>query len=249
MQPLTDHYRQIAPSLPKVLVEIGGESPMVGTGICIGPGKILTCAHVVLGRARLGDVPAWELSDWRAFRASRVRSTVLIDQQGAELACEVTMCDPALDIAVLSTSLTAPALPPAERGELSPGTDILYYGYPYTIQNAERDWPFSVFRGTVSARAEVTIGGTERRAFAVVQGLVLGGVSGGPVFDAGSGALLGMINGQMNWGRDDVLINERDEAGNQKVADTDTPLPVGFATSFTFLRGRGFDVTSLAAPA
>lgn len=248
MLPLFDHYRQVAPSLPKIFVEIGGESPMVGTGICVAPGLVLTCAHVVLGKARLIDIPAEELSDWRAYRSAHIRSTILIDAGGREHACEIERCEPALDVALIRTSSGMPTLT-MDAVDLRPGQDIVYYGYPYAIQNAERDWPLSVFRGTVSARAEVTVGGTERRAFAVVQGLVLGGVSGGPVFDAATGDLLGMINGQMNWGRDDVLINERDEAGNQKIADTDTPLPVGYATSFAFLRGRGIDITSPAAPA
>lgn len=249
MAPLASHYRLVAPSCVKVFVDILGEEPMVGTGFCIAPGLFLTCAHVVLGRSRLGEVPEEELQDWRSFHTSHIRSTILIDQNGNEHACEIVHCDTALDVALLKTSLTVPHLSPAVNDDISPGMDLVYYGYPYTIQTGPKEWPFSVFRAIVSAVTPVAIGGTERRAFAVLHGLAIGGMSGGPVFDAQTGVLCGMINGQMLWGRSDVLIAEKDENGKHKVADTDTPLPVGFVTSFSFLRGRGFNITSPSAPA
>ncbi|MDN5751059.1 MAG: MarP family serine protease [Pseudonocardia sp.] len=157
--------RGLAPSCKRALE---------GTGFVIGPGLVMTNAHVVAGT----DDVSVEVTD------SRGRIT--------ELDGEVVLYDPAVDIAVLRIpELDAPALEfrpqPAQVGE-----DAIVLGYPL-------DGPFTATAAKV--RQRITLQGPDIyddgevvRDVYTVRGVVRSGNSGGPMIDR-DGQVIGVVFG------------------------------------------------------
>ena len=140
-----------------------------GTGFVIGPGRLLTNAHVVAGTDR-----------------------VAVEQDGQSLPATVVSYDSNLDIAVLAVpKLDRPALTwadgPAERG-----ADVIAAGYPL-------DGPFTFAPGRISDRIElrgpnIYDSATVTREVYTIRGAIRSGNSGGPLLDT-DGKVLGVVFG------------------------------------------------------
>lgn len=161
------------------VLKVRGRAPscqraLEGTGFVIGDGVVITNAHVVAGTDDVG--------------------VEVVDQRGRtdELAGEVVLYDPAIDIAVLRVpELEAPALQfrpqPAGVGE-----DVVILGYPL-------DGPFAATAGKV--RQTITLQGPDiyddgevSREVYTVRAVVRSGNSGGPMIDA-AGQVVGVVFG------------------------------------------------------
>lgn len=140
-----------------------------GTGFVIGPGRLLTNAHVVAGT-----------------------DTVGVEQDGAMLDATVVSYDSDLDVAVLAVpELNRPALiwasGPAEQGQ-----DVIAAGYPL-------DGPFTLTPGRVSERIQlrgpnIYDSATVTREVYTIRGAIRSGNSGGPMLDV-QGRVLGVVFG------------------------------------------------------
>ena len=142
---------------------------MEGTGFVIGPGKVLTNAHVVAGSDRAG-----------------------VEFGGETLDATVVLYDSQLDLAVLDVpDLTAtPLVFATERG--APGSDAIVAGYPL-------DGPFTVtparIRSLIQLRGpNIYTDATVIREVYTLRGDVRPGNSGGPLL-APDGTVLGVIFG------------------------------------------------------
>ncbi|QJY45888.1 MarP family serine protease [Pseudonocardia broussonetiae] len=161
------------------VLKVRGRAPscqraLEGTGFVIGDGLVMTNAHVVAGTDEVG--------------------VEVIGRRGnpVELAGEVVLYDPAVDIAVLRIpELDAPALAfrpqPAQVGE-----DAIILGYPL-------DGPFTPSPAKV--RQEITLNGpdiyddaTVSRNVYTVRAVVRSGNSGGPMIDR-DGQVIGVVFG------------------------------------------------------
>ncbi len=165
----------VAPSVLKVR----GRAPscqraLEGTGFVIGPGVVITNAHVVAGTDEVGV----EVQD------SRGRTD--------ELPGEVVLYDPSVDVAVIRVpDLEAPQLQFRPQ-PATPGEDVLVLGYPL-------DGPFLATAGRV--RQTITLQGPDiyddgevSREVYTVRAVVRSGNSGGPMVDV-NGQVVGVVFG------------------------------------------------------
>lgn len=161
------------------VLKVRGRAPscqraLEGTGFVIGPGLVMTNAHVVAGTDDVGvEVPDG-------------------DGDIDELSGEVVLYDPAVDIAVLSIpGLDVPTLnfrpAPAVAGE-----DAIVLGYPL-------DGPFTASPAKV--RQRITLQGPDiyddgevNRDVYTVRAVVRSGNSGGPMIDR-DGQVVGVVFG------------------------------------------------------
>jgi S1-C subfamily serine protease len=163
----------VAAAAPSILkVRATAEScarRMEGTGFVIGPGKVMTNAHVVAGS-----------------------STALVEVGNGTLDATVVLYDSQRDLAVLEVpDLTAPALTfaaqPAEAG-----TDAIVAGYPldgpYTLTAARVRSVIQLRGPNIYSSATVT------RQVYTLRASVKPGNSGGPLL-APDGSVLGVIFG------------------------------------------------------
>lgn len=142
---------------------------MEGTGFVIGPGKVMTNAHVVAGSDR-----------------------AVVETDAGSLEATVVLYDPQTDLAVLDVpDLTAPALQfAAERA--SSGDNAIVAGFPldgpYTLSAAR-------VRSTVQLRGpNIYSDATVTREVYTLRAQVRPGNSGGPLL-APDGTVLGVIFG------------------------------------------------------
>ncbi|MFN8197907.1 MAG: MarP family serine protease [Nakamurella multipartita] len=142
---------------------------MEGTGFVIGPGKVLTNAHVVAGSDR-----------------------AVVESADGNLRATVVLYDPQTDLAVLDVpDLSAPALPWAEQPAAS-GSDAVVAGFPldgpYTLVPARVRSVIQLRGPNIYSNATVT------REVYTLRAQVQPGNSGGPLL-APDGSVLGVIFG------------------------------------------------------
>ncbi len=142
---------------------------MEGSGFVIGPGKVLTNAHVVAGSDR-----------------------AVVESDGDSLTATVVLYDPQTDLAVLNVpDLTAPALQWAPTPAAS-GSDAIVAGYPldgpYTLTAARVRSVIQLRGPNIYSNATVT------REVYTLRTQVHPGNSGGPLL-APDGTVLGVIFG------------------------------------------------------
>lgn len=160
VQPSVLKVRALAPSCGKVFT---------GTGFVIGPGKVLTNAHVVGGA-----------------------SEVTVDAGGLPLAAVVVDYNPQLDLAVLDVpALAQPALP-FRATPLPDDADAIVVGYPgggpYTVSPAR-------VRSTTDIRGpDLYQQTTVEREVYLLRTTLHPGNSGGPVL-ATDGTVIGVVFG------------------------------------------------------
>jgi hypothetical protein len=68
----------------------------------------------------------------------------------------------------------------------------------------------------------------------------LPGNSGTPLFSKKTGKVVGIVNGNMNWGRDNLLIfkNSQDKAQGFEEVSNRIPLSIAYATSLKILKEK-----------
>lgn len=136
----------------------------VGSGVVVGPGRVVTNAHVVAGSGRI---------------------TVRGALGGGSRAAQLVYLDPSTDVAILAVpGLSAPV--PDWVADAGRGTDAVVAGYPggggLTLREAR-------VRGQILV-ADDTGGGT--REVYVFRGLVQPGNSGGALLDQ-QGSVIGLV--------------------------------------------------------
>jgi len=140
-----------------------------GSGFVIGPGKVMTNAHVVAGT-----------------------NAVVVEQGASKLPATVVLYDPDRDLAVLDVSgLSRPALKFAEAPAKT-GNSAVPAGYPL-------DGPFTLTPGRVGGRItlngpNIYSSRTVRRDVYTLRVEVRAGNSGGPLL-AADGSVLGVVFG------------------------------------------------------
>ncbi len=165
MGTVANHIERVSPSICQITVP-----GQVGTGFAVQPsGRVITCDHVT------GSVTG----------AGSIRARF---PNGQEYSARVHWRDPQLDLAILELSDRPPqelplTIPPSVRV----GDDVFLAGYPAGVRT------LSVFKGCISAIGPNLLarGGGE---LLQVEATVQKGNSGGPLFSAETGDVLGVIS-------------------------------------------------------
>lgn len=261
--------------LARIIVQHRNGMTSVGTGFFIdNKGSLLTCFHVILGMelSKIGMKEQKEHEKLQAFLQSSLMNITIetgdeiekknVKRRQVSLIKFNEFYDVALlqvnknmeeDARTVSGNSTTPSTSPTPFFEIDTEYESNYdestffCGYQMTGDNLPLDqYPFSVNRAVISAFPEVTVGG-ERYKHIQLNSINLNGNSGAPLFIEGSDKVIGMINGNMNWGGNNLVMVNRTVQDLQNTPPTPptlsqgtllVPLCIAYATPIKIIKEK-----------
>jgi S1-C subfamily serine protease len=234
----------------RVIVKYRNGNYGTGTGFFISKeGELLTCFHVAFG------------NELRAIRANQIFPTIIgpdehtrlqtyygtvIDStevefsDGSRKTANLVSFDSKYDVAKLKITENIQTDFFEFDMKYQPILDdpIFFCGYQYAVGYDADKCPLAVNRGIISAIGQMEVGG-DKYEHIQINSINLSGNSGSPLFLEESNNVIGMINGNMNWGADNfALFNEAKPPGLY-MASNRVPLSIAYATSITIIRDSG----------
>lgn len=224
----------------------------VGSGFFISPKKILTCAHVLLNASELNILGATLLHD-----SPNTPIEVLFDNHFQKEIIDITVekpdgtiikpakiyFDALYDIGLLEcttneTDLFFNFLNIDEVAEI--GTSTFLSGFASSVIKNCVHWPFVINSGYIQGKVTAEITGYQEREYLQISGYNLPGNSGGPLISTETGNVIGMMNGYMYWGEENMNKTLSSGDGFHKIEITNVfiPLGIGYATSSEMLKMR-----------
>ncbi|MEI6553303.1 MAG: serine protease [bacterium] len=208
----------------RVIVQFRNGSTSVGTGFFIGDkGELLTCLHVITRAEKRSS----QISDIKGYLTNNIMNIQAQLPDGSLEAIDLQKFDEDLDVALLKIrreietpffSTTIDYYPEYDESTFFCGFQLTG-GYTDPMQ-----YPFSTNRAVVSAFSEVQVAGG-KYTHIQLNSINLGGNSGAPLFQEGGNVVIGIINGNMNWGGNNFAIV--DNIVNNIASDTDGNNTVG----------------------
>jgi S1-C subfamily serine protease len=217
-----------------------------GSGFFIDVDKFLTCFHVAFGdelrviKNRVnfqnysGTNDHEKLKNYFNDRISKIE-IVLPDK--SKLLAKLNRFDERYDVAVLDVN---PAGKKVEictldtQTKLKHGDYVYFGGFPAHHDYLAGTSPFAAHEGMVSSFVETMIGGNKYQHIQI-NSINLGGNSGAPLFKRNGEKVIGIINGNMNWGNDNVMFGDA-ETNKASIASLRIPLSIAYATSLKFIK-------------
>ncbi|KIQ14322.1 serine protease [Rhodococcus sp. Leaf7] len=177
------------------------QKALEGSGFVIGPGRVITNAHVVAGT-----------------------SSVVVDTDAGALDAEVVLFDPSVDIAVLNVPDLQAEVLPFVTESADPGTDAVVLGYPgggpYTASPAR-------VRETLNLTGpNIYRTGTVDREVYTVRGSIRQGNSGGPLVTT-DGRVLGVVFGAAVDDSDTGFVLTASEVADEVARGLQNGVPAG----------------------
>ena len=174
-------------------VRVAAGGPLIGTGVLIEPGRLLTCRHVV----SLDGTPTGSLRDSVSVEFPGVEPLTAVPVSGADHidAAVLELVEPARRDD-WSQRLMQP-VPVQLSGRLRLPQEVELVGYPSADNTRDALWRSFTVRGP-AASGHVQLGWVDAGS--------LHGHSGGPVVDARNGDLVGIIREGSDAGRFDRYI-------------------------------------------
>lgn len=237
MSKLSDLTTKIRPSVVRVVVESEGNKISLGTGFYIDDKTVLTCAHVLMGpddsrqivQTLMQSNPGKDINSvakkWLEDRKTQV-SLELAD--GRKVGADIDLVSYEYDFGKLTSHEAGLPIPKQEEGVIL-GEDVCFWGFPVVAHIENAKTPFTVNAGFVSTIAETIVASHQKRNFIQVNAINLEGNSGGPLVHLETGKLVGMINGNMNRGRDDLAAIAVDPNGQPALGSISLRIPLGIA--------------------
>lgn len=155
---------------------------------------------------------------------------------GSRYRAELKNFDEKHDIAFFNVSIKSSKIKACKidwNSSIDYGDRVFFGGFPAHHDYQPNKSPFAVHEGIVSSFVETVVGG-DRYEHLQIDSINLGGNSGAPLFRGRSDTVVGVINGNMNWGRDDLTIWE--PAGHYKQGELRVPLSIAYATPMKLLK-------------
>lgn len=223
-----------------------GTGQSTGSGFFIDKtGNILTCFHVVIGAelrnirqdprfiATAGDD---EHSKLENFFANTVTKIEVEFPDGSIQEAKLEKFDERYDLVLLRLedfSHSTKFFKMDFKSNLGYGDNVFFCGFQHATGYSITQYPFSVNKGIVSTFPETTIGG-ERYKHIQINSINLGGNSGAPLFKRKNNQVVGIINGNMNMGNDNVAI--MNPQGQCVRSPLRFPLSIAYATPSKLLK-------------
>ena len=249
--------------LVRIIVQHRNGSTSVGTGFFIDKqGNLLTCFHVISGteltNLRMINPNISGGVDEEHFQLQNYLNQSLVNIEiefidGTRNRAEVVSFNHFYDVAMLKIY------------QLDSSTEIPFFDIDteYTPQYDEStffcgfqltggytnptQYPFSINRAVVSAFPEVIVAG-DRYQHIQLNSINLGGNSGAPLFVEGENKVIGIVNGNMNWGGNNlVVVNNENMPGAQNIpgnpptlqqATLQVPLCIAYVTSLKLIKEK-----------
>jgi S1-C subfamily serine protease len=236
----------------RVVVDYEASKPFsVGSGFFVDQNTFLTAAHVVVGK----NAPAffnekteqkdYEIKNQEALKYFySLKSHITIElPNGGKIEGKFENMDFAHDIAVIRVNnkdMHVPLCVIARDHQLKLGDVVFYGGFSDQFGYEPKKWPYTHHQGIIASLPEIMIvGGTYQHIR--VHAINLAGNSGAPLFEANNGRVIGMVNGNMQWGNDTLAsIKQILPNGSFDLEKTSlqVPLPICYATSMDIITKR-----------
>ncbi|MEI6042556.1 MAG: serine protease [bacterium] len=227
--------------LVRVIVQFRNGSTSAGTGFFINSsGELLTCFHVIsamelrnfriqksqnINSPTLTNVSSSSLSEHDKIKNSLETSIMRIEVElhdGVRKIATLTKFNETYDVCLLKIEQTDSGnnfpffeLDTSYMPEYDEST--FFCGFQMTGgYNDPTMYPFSTNRAVVSAFPNIEVAG-DKYNHIQLNSINLGGNSGAPLFTEGSNTVIGIINGNMSWGRGDLAV-----VNNISVINTDS---------------------------
>jgi len=219
-----------------------------GTGFFIERNdRLLTCFHVVFGKSLreirkdndLINIRSTNEHDKLQKFYDNTISTLRIElSDGQKVDAELLDFDEKFDIVLLKINedKNISFFKLDTNYDLDYDDNVFFCGYQYAADYESKDFPFTVNNGVVSTFPKIIIGG-EKYQHIQLNSINLGGNSGAPIFREGSNEAIAIINGNMRWGRDDILYR-KDKVGQDIVGSLRIPLGIAYATPLKTLKSQ-----------
>ncbi|MBI2087102.1 MAG: trypsin-like peptidase domain-containing protein [Candidatus Zambryskibacteria bacterium] len=214
-----------------------------GAGFFISRNQFLTCFHVVFGN-ELVDIrkdleflklkEANEHENLKLFFLNTAPSIQVELGSGIRVNAVLRKFDQNYDAALLDVDVGQnKANICLLNDNFTPdyGDSIVFGGFPNQFSYKYDETPFGYHEGMISS-FPVTIIGGGRYEHLQINSINLSGNSGAPLFIKGKKEVIGVINGNMNWGRDDLL------SANNNIVSNRVPLSIAYSTTIKTLKEK-----------
>ena len=231
----------------RVISHFTNGSFMVGSGFFIRGNQFLTCFHVVFGSEfgpirqnqlfaqTQGSDDHEKLENYYKSLGTRIEIEL---HDGLRIIATIKMFDHKYDAVVLE--INAPDVNKIIVSKLDYSANFRYgdslssCGFPYAVGYSVDHYPFAVHSGEVSGFMDVTVGG-EKYEHTQIDSISLGGISGSPVFRNYGREVVGIINGNMIWGRNDLILQT---PNGQQTGALNVPLGISYMTPMRLLKEK-----------
>jgi S1-C subfamily serine protease len=243
--------------LARIIVQHRNGNTSVGTGFFINKqGNLLTCFHVISGM---------ELSNLRMINSNITGS---VDEEHFQLQNYLNQSVINIEIEFMDGTRNRAAVVNFNQfydvamlkiDKLDSSTEIPFFDIDtdYTPEYDEStffcgfqltggytnptQYPFSINRAVVSAFPEVVVAG-DRYQHIQLNSINLGGNSGAPLFVEGSNKVIGIVNGNMSWGGNNLVVvnngvqNTPINPPKLQQASLQVPLCIAYVTSLKLVK-------------
>lgn len=217
-----------------------------GSGFFIAEKRFLTCFHVAFTKElrKLRNDPQFitaisanEHINLLAFYNNVIIKVEVELADGTKAPATLKYFNEKYDIALFEVELAGRKIKTCKlewKPRLNRGDYVFFGGFPLHHDYPLDQTPLAVQEGVISSFVETIIGG-EKYKHLQINSINLGGNSGAPLFKKWGRKVIGIVNGNMNFGNDNVMI--KNPADNQATPQSlRVPLSIAYATSIDILK-------------
>lgn len=219
----------------------------VGSGFFVDKTKgFLSCFHVAFGQElrvirTLSILQSINGTDEHSrlveFYKQRMERAEVEFSDGVRFQAKMIDFDEKYDIALFSIAVDPLRIKTCcidWKSSVEHGDRVFFGGFPIHHDYRPDKTPYAAHEGIISSFIETTVGG-ERYEHMQINSINLGGNSGAPLFRGDGTTVIGIINGNMLWGRNDLIVG--DPATNKfRQTEFRTPLSIAYATPMRLVR-------------
>lgn len=245
------HGEYVKERVYRVIIRYGNGNESSGSGFFVNRERFITCFHVLFGgelrniRSRPDFNVIQQESEHERLKnylTSQAPSVFIELDDGSRVTAEVEDFNEFYDFAVLKAATGNKEVNVCKintKSSITYGDLVSFGGFPNQYGYTHDTTPFAYTEGLVSSFPTTVVAG-ENYEHIKINAINLSGNSGAPLFIKDKKAVIGFINGNMNWGRDDLLTAQLLPNGqtNLQPVSHRVPLSIAYATSLKLIKDK-----------